>query len=145
MLSNLSIGKRLAVVLGSILALSLATDLFATLWLQRLGDQMTPLLREDAQRQTLAGLLASCQWQLLAGSALSMLVGGVLATQLARSITRPLQQSQTLAAALANLDLRGQSHAPYSNDEAGQLLRALDTLRHSLQHSLHDLISDLAQ
>jgi methyl-accepting chemotaxis protein len=53
-LNNLTIGKRLAVVLGTILALSLATSVLAVLMLQRLGSEVDVMLQHHVKTERVA-------------------------------------------------------------------------------------------
>jgi methyl-accepting chemotaxis protein len=93
----------------------------------------------DARGQTVEAVRARTHTLLIASAAVSLVAGALLALVLARSITRPLQHSQAIAAAIADMDLRGQPQAHYADDETGQLLRSLDAMRGALQRSLHEV------
>jgi len=95
----------------------------------------------DARGQTVEALRTRTRWLLTISAGVSLLAGAWLALVLARSITQPLRHSQAIAAAIADMDLRGQPQAHYAPDETGQLLRALDTMRGALQRSLHEVRS----
>ncbi|WP_295984072.1 methyl-accepting chemotaxis protein [uncultured Variovorax sp.] len=82
----------------------------------------------DLRAQT-GTLLISC-------SAVSLVLGTLLAWMLARSITQPLRQAETIAQAISEMDLTGRPQSGYANDETGHLLRALDQMRGALQGSL---------
>ena len=69
-------------------------------------------------------------------TAVSLLLGALLAWLLANSITRPLRHAETIAEAIADMDLTGAPQSIYANDETGRLLRALDLMRSALQRSL---------
>lgn len=83
---------------------------------------------EDLRAQTTL-LLQIC-------TAVSLLLGALLAWLLANSITRPLRHAETIAEAIADMDLTGAPQSIYANDETGRLLRALDLMRSALQRSL---------
>jgi methyl-accepting chemotaxis protein len=64
-LSNLSIGKRLATVLGTMLALSLGTFVFAAVMLQQLGGEIDAMLQQNIQTERLA-----VDWRMSLGAAI---------------------------------------------------------------------------
>jgi methyl-accepting chemotaxis protein len=97
----------------------------------------------DMQRQALDAAAARAdelqshtRTLLIVCSAVSLVAGALLALLLARSITRPLRNAETIAQSIAAMDLTGSPQASYANDEAGHLLRALDLMRDALQGSL---------
>nr|WP_307867124.1 methyl-accepting chemotaxis protein [Variovorax sp. E3] len=97
----------------------------------------------DLQRQQLDAaavraneLRAQTSTLLIVCSAVSLVLGGLLAWFLARSITGPLRNAETIAQSIADMDLTGKAQSHYANDETGHLLRALDLMRTALQSSL---------
>jgi methyl-accepting chemotaxis protein len=70
-------------------------------------------------------------------TAVSLLLGIVLAVVLTRSITVPLREAVGAAQAIGNMDLSAPAASHYRADETGQLMRAIDTMR----HALHDALS----
>ena len=72
-------------------------------------------------------------------TAVSLLLGALLAWLLANSITRPLRHAETIAEAIADMDLSGKAQDHYAADETGRLLNALDTMRGALQHTLQQV------
>jgi methyl-accepting chemotaxis protein len=62
----------------------------------------------------------------------SLLMGALLSVWLVRSITRPIQRAVDAANRIANLDLT-ETIASHDRDETGRLLKALDSMQHSLQ------------
>ncbi len=86
---------------------------------------------QDLRAQT-STLLTVC-------TAMSLGLGGLLAWLLARSITRPLRQAESMAQAIAAMDVTGTPQKSYANDEAGRLLRAIDAMRSALQTSLNQV------
>jgi len=74
---------------------------------------------------------------MLVVSAVSALgLGLLLAIYLVRSITRPLQEAQAVASAIAGMDLSGLARTHYRPDETGHLLRSLDAMRAALKNAL---------
>ena len=67
--------------------------------------------------------------------AAAMVLAGLVAWRLNRSITRPLNQAVVLASRVAAGDLTARIEAG-SNDETGQLLRALRSMNQSLQRAV---------
>ena len=55
------------------------------------------------------------------------------------SITRPLRRAESMAQAIAAMDLSAQPQAHYAGDETGRLLRALDVMRTALQKALQEV------
>lgn len=62
--------------------------------------------------------------------------GIVLAGYLMNSITRPLRRAETMARAIADMDLCGAPQSSYCGDETGLLLHALDCMPSALQGTL---------
>ena len=88
--------------------------------------------RVDESRARTTVLLIGC-------SVLSLGLSALLAWAVTRSITRPLQQAQGMARAIADMDLTGQPQGRYAPDETGHLLRALDTMRSALHVALQQV------
>jgi len=77
--------------------------------------------------------------QVLAGaSVLALVLGVVLARRLVRSITQPLQVAVQAIDRVAAGDLNGRV-ASQSNDEVGQLLKALERMQHSLTDTVQSV------
>ncbi len=94
----------------------------------------------DQAAKTLTDKSARAE-QLQAGLGLvALLLGGLLAWLLTRSITRPLTQAVVLADAVATGDLTRTSQ-PEGRDEIASLLRALDTMR----QRLHGMVTQVRQ
>jgi methyl-accepting chemotaxis protein len=72
-------------------------------------------------------------------TALSLILGALLAWFLARSITHPLRRAETMARSIADMDLTGEPQTSYAKDETGRLLHAIDTMRTALQGSLQQV------
>jgi methyl-accepting chemotaxis protein len=72
-------------------------------------------------------------------TAVSLVLGALLAWLLATSITRPLRKAEAIAESIANMDLTGTPQASYANDETGHLLRSLDVMRGALHGSLQQV------
>ena len=90
----------------------------------------------DAAAARANNLRAQTSTLLIVCSTVSLVLGALLAWFLARSITRPLHNAETIAQAIADMDLTGKPQHSYANDETGHLLRALDLMRTALQGSL---------
>ncbi|VTU21000.1 methyl-accepting chemotaxis protein [Variovorax sp. RA8] len=103
--------------------------------------QMVDLQRAglDAAAQRAEALRVQTTMMLVVCSALSLVVGTMLAWYLARSITRPLRLAQSAAGAIADMDLSGRPQARYAGDETGRLLQAIDRMRGALQHALQQV------
>ncbi|MBI3533113.1 MAG: MCP four helix bundle domain-containing protein [Burkholderiales bacterium] len=101
---------------------------------QQMVDAQRAQLDEAAKRAE--GLRSQSSTLLLVSSLLSLILGIVLAVLLARSITQPLRHAETMAQAIADMDLTGAPQSSYASDETGKLLRALDQMRTALQNSL---------
>jgi methyl-accepting chemotaxis protein len=101
---------------------------------QQMVDAQRAQLDEAAKRAE--NLRSQSSTLLLVSSLLSLVLGIVLAVMLARSITQPLRRAETMAQAIADMDLTGTPQNSYASDETGKLLRALDQMRTALQNSL---------
>jgi len=101
-------------------------------------QQVVDMQREqlDAAAVRANDLRAQTGTLLIVCSAVSLVLGSLLAWMLARSITRPLRHAETIAQAIAEMDLTGRPQPSYAGDETGLLLRALDQMRGALQASL---------
>ena len=86
----------------------------------------------SAQRDTTTAML-------VVAACVSIGVGTLLAWLLARSITVPLKQAQTMAQTISRMDLTSSPRADYPGDETGQLLRAIETMRSALASSLNQI------
>ncbi|MBO9648415.1 MAG: MCP four helix bundle domain-containing protein, partial [Variovorax sp.] len=93
----------------------------------------------DAAAERGQALRAQTSTLLMVCTALSLALGGAMAWFLARSITRPLRRAESMAQAIADMDLTGAPQTSYAGDETGRLLRALDQMRTALQSSLHQV------
>jgi len=69
---------------------------------------------------------------MVASTIIALVLGGAIALLLTRSVVLPLQQSLRLAERINDGDLRSQDTAT-SNDESGQLLRAMQHMQRRLQ------------
>ncbi|UXA52843.1 methyl-accepting chemotaxis protein [Xanthomonas prunicola] len=69
---------------------------------------------------------------MVASTIVALLLGAAIAFLLTRSVVLPLRQSLRLAERINDGDLRSQD-APTSNDESGQLLRAMQQMQRRLQ------------
>jgi methyl-accepting chemotaxis protein len=76
---------------------------------------------------------------LIVCAVLSLGLGILLAGYLASSITRPLRRAETMARAIADMDLSGAPQTHYAGDETGLLLRALDRMRAALLSTLQQV------
>ncbi|MFV0672260.1 methyl-accepting chemotaxis protein [Variovorax sp. tm] len=90
----------------------------------------------DAAAVRANDLRAQTDTLLIVCSAVSLVLGTLLAWMLARSITQPLRRAESIAQAIAEMDLTGKPQSSYAGDETGHLLRALDQMRGALQGSL---------
>ncbi|MGJ7533530.1 MULTISPECIES: methyl-accepting chemotaxis protein [unclassified Variovorax] len=101
-------------------------------------QQVVDMQREqlDAAAARANNLRAQTSTLLIVCSAVSLVLGTLLAWLLARSITRPLRSAETIAQSIAEMDLTGAVQPSYAKDETGHLLRALDQMRTALQGSL---------
>ncbi|SEL91022.1 methyl-accepting chemotaxis protein [Roseateles sp. YR242] len=75
------------------------------------------------------------QWRIGLIGALALIVGGVFAWVLTRSVTVPLARAQSLVDAVASGDLT-QSVQPDGRDEIAQMMTQLDAMRLSLQRAI---------
>ena len=94
----------------------------------------------DAAAQRVDATNHQAQWALVVFGVCALIVGGTLSVWLQRSITRPLREAANVAEAIARFDLSSKI-TPQSDDETGQLLRALQ----SMQTSLTRLITSVQQ
>ncbi len=101
---------------------------------QQIVDNQRALLDAAAQRSE--SLRAQATTLLQVCGVLSLALGVLLAWYLATSITRPLRRAESIASAIAAMDLTGTAQTAYANDETGKLLRAIDRMRTALQSSL---------
>ncbi len=93
----------------------------------------------DAAGQRAEELRAQTTLLLQVCTAISLLLGALLAWLLAKSITRPLRHAEAIAESIADMDLTGAPQASYANDETGRLLHALDVMRSALHGSLQQV------
>ncbi|RJP68370.1 MAG: HAMP domain-containing protein, partial [Comamonadaceae bacterium] len=96
----------------------------------KLDEQISALAasqREAANARVDASAAAAADkgMGIAVGAALALLLSAVVGWWCARMIVAPLRAARALAAAVANGDLRTQSHTT-SRDETGQVLQALD-------------------
>jgi methyl-accepting chemotaxis protein len=103
--------------------------------------QMVEQQREqlNASGAHIAELRSQATTLLIVSGLLSLGLGIVLASYLANSITRPLRRAETMARAIADMDLSGAPQTSYAGDETGLLLNALDRMRSALQGSLQQV------
>jgi methyl-accepting chemotaxis protein len=80
-------------------------------------------------------------WLLVGCTGLALAVGIALSLLLTRSITRPLRDAERAARAIADMDLTGEPQRAYRDDETGQLLHAIDTMRDALRRALQEVRS----
>jgi methyl-accepting chemotaxis protein len=92
----------------------------------------------DVNFATATADLASTEMLLIGLLAGGMLIGVGMAWFTARSITQPLKQALSVAAAIADNDLSKPVHSD-RGDELGELLRELDQMR----SSLHQVVSQV--
>jgi methyl-accepting chemotaxis protein len=104
---------------------------------QQIVDMQRTQLDEAAVRAE--GLRSGTTTLLIACSGITLVLGGLLAWFLARSITLPLRRAETMAQSIAEMDLRGVPQTRYDNDETGRLLRAIDLMRTALQQSMQQV------
>ncbi|CAN7315435.1 methyl-accepting chemotaxis protein [Rhizobacter sp. LjRoot28] len=76
---------------------------------------------------------------LVVSSVIALIVGGLLAVALSRSILVPLGEAERVARAIGDMDLSGQASTTHADDETGRLLKALDAMRLALQRSLQQV------
>lgn len=81
---------------------------------------------------------SQARWGLLAFSALSVVLGAVLASWLIRSISRPIATASATADRVARLDLR-HDITGHDRDEAGLMLTSLSVM----QEALRDLVTQV--
>ncbi len=66
---------------------------------------------------------------------------GIFSFVTVRSITARLDEANTLAGRIAGGDLRSDTARTQSSDEVGQLLKALETMRSQLAHTIGDIVA----
>ncbi len=101
---------------------------------QQLVDMQRTQL--DASARHTAELRSQTSVLLTLTTAVSVVLGVVLAWFLARSITGPLRHAESMARSIADMDLTGKPQASYAKDETGRLLQAIDAMRTALQSAL---------
>ncbi|MBO9516213.1 MAG: MCP four helix bundle domain-containing protein, partial [Variovorax sp.] len=104
---------------------------------QKMVEQQRSELDAAAQRGQ--ALRAQTSLLLMICTALSLALGGAMAWFLARSITGPLRRAESMAQAIADMDLTGAPQSSYAGDETGRLLHALDQMRTALHSSLNQV------
>ena len=92
----------------------------------------------DADDREIAQQSSQARWGLLAFSALSVVLGVVLASWLVRSISRPIATASATADRVARLDLR-HDITGHNRDEAGLMLTSLSVM----QEALRDLVTQV--
>ena len=93
----------------------------------------------DAAAQAVEELRAGTVTLLFVSTALSLVIGAVLAVSLSRSITVPLSQAEQAARAIADMDLSGAARLHYASDETGRLMRAIDGMRQALHQTVRQV------
>ncbi|HSI60843.1 MAG TPA: methyl-accepting chemotaxis protein [Ideonella sp.] len=86
----------------------------------------------DEKRQQASAML-------MAAAAVSLVVGGLLAWVLGRSIVAPLKRAGLMADAIANMDLSAAPLNDYAKDETGRLLQSIDAMRSALTGTLQEV------
>ena len=92
----------------------------------------------DADDREITQQSSQARWGLLAFSALSVVLGAVLASWLVRSISRPIATASATADRVARLDLR-HDITGHDRDEAGLMLTSLSVM----QEALRDLVTQV--
>jgi methyl-accepting chemotaxis protein len=97
------------------------------------SDKLQALLKDEASRgQTLsAAVYSAARWYIAVATVIGIVLGGVLAWFVTRSVTQPVAQVRDLAQAMAAGDLRRRIELEQA-DEVGQLAEATDSLASSL-------------
>ncbi|MFJ3458035.1 methyl-accepting chemotaxis protein [Scandinavium goeteborgense] len=90
------------------------------------------------QERTVEALVHQMQWTMQLVAALGIIIGVLLAWTITRAITRPLQETLTLAERIADGDL---THSVESQrrDELGKLMRAMGLMNTNLKGIIHDV------
>ncbi len=93
-------------------------------------------LENDIMTQTLdtmTGVYNQTRLLLVVIGLIAAIAGGIIAWLITRSVTRPINQALALAGRVAQGDLTSVVHAS-TQDETGQLLKALDNMNSNLRH-----------
>ena len=101
---------------------------------QKMADLQRHKLDESAARVDTLG--AQTRWMLIVCAVSALGLSVLLAWYVSRSITQPLREAETMASAIAAMDLSGQRRDHHHRDETGRLLRALDEMRAALRQAL---------
>lgn len=143
LLAELTVGTRLGMGFGAMIALMLVLTLFGVYSLQDSNAQVLQLAN-TAQRAALQA--QQQQWMLLLGSlgALALLGGSLIAWTLIDSIKWPLDRAVSMAERLADGEDHDLTDAP-QQDEFGHLLRAMTDIRRRLQSASQDAALHAAQ
>src|SRR5574343_1077852 len=90
-----------------------------------------------------AAAMSSATWTIAIVSIVAILIVGGLSMQIRSSLINRLNQANSIAGSIAQGDLsdHGQA-ADISNDEAGQLIQALEKMRHGLASTVGAIISN---
>ncbi len=145
LLADLTVGTRLGMGFGALIALMLVLTLFGVYALQDSSVQVAQLGTVSAVQ--IAQLQSQQQqWIVLLGSlgALALLGGSVIAWALVDSVKWPLDRAVDMAERLAD----GEDHHPadaHQQDEFGHLLRAMTDIRRRLQSATQDAAQATAQ
>ncbi|WP_442777013.1 methyl-accepting chemotaxis protein [Sphaerotilus montanus] len=145
LLADLTVGTRLGMGFGALIALMLVLTLFGVYALQDSNVQVAQLGTVSAVQ--IAQLQSQQQqWIVLLGSlgALALLGGSVIAWALVDSVKWPLDRAVDMAERLAD----GEDHHPadaHQQDEFGHLLRAMTDIRRRLQSATQDAAQATAQ
>lgn len=145
LLADLTVGTRLGMGFGALIALMLVLTLFGVYALQDNSVQVAQLGTVSAVQ--IAQLQSQQQqWIVLLGSlgALALLGGSVIAWALVDSVKWPLDRAVDMAERLAD----GEDHHPadaHQQDEFGHLLRAMTDIRRRLQSATQDAAQATAQ
>lgn len=145
LLADLTVGTRLGMGFGALIALMLVLTLFGVYALQdnsvqvaRLGSVSAAQIAQIQSQQQ--------QWIVLLGAlgALALLGGSVIAWALVDSVKWPLDRAVDMAERLAD----GEDHPladAHQQDEFGHLLRAMTDIRRRLQSATQDAAQATAQ
>lgn len=145
LLADLTVGTRLGMGFGALIALMLVLTLFGVYALQDSSVQVAQLGTVSAVQ--ISQLQSQQQqWIVLLGSlgALALLGGSVIAWALVDSVKWPLDRAVDMAERLAD----GEDHHPadaHQQDEFGHLLRAMTDIRRRLQSATQDAAQATAQ
>ncbi|MEP7296167.1 MAG: methyl-accepting chemotaxis protein [Burkholderiales bacterium] len=125
---NLKIGARLGLGFGTVLVLQIVICVIGLREMAELAGHVSP---SDAGAAAAQAAYQGAKWLIGLITLGSLIVGGVIAWWLSRSITRPIGEALAVAQRVAAGDLSTRVEAA-STDEAGQLLRALGQMNDSL-------------